>query len=163
MSGGDTEKVAEDNAELVGDATKKVKNGTVYALGSAGDKSEASVMNASAKETAKYTKEAKGMYKNAADNVDKQRKEQFKLVAEDAARQANASKVVIIKNAQRISEEKSVEANVRALKIASNDAKTMIHAASDGRGRLRSCTQSPSSGKVFLRAMAESQPPSIDQ
>merc|ERR1719161_803581 len=86
-------------------------------------------MNHSAKETSKYVKQAEKMYKTAAQDVKDERKEQFKKVDEDAARQANASKVRIIKDAERVAAEKATEANIQALKIAANDAKAMISAA----------------------------------
>merc|ERR1719171_849481 len=86
-------------------------------------------MNHSAKVLKGYTDEARAMYKTAAEDVKEERKEQFKKVEEDAARQSNASKVRIIKEAERLAIEKSTEANIKALKIAANDAKAMISAA----------------------------------
>lgn len=117
------------NAKIVDKGVAKAKNNTVVSIGNAGDESTANVMNHSAKVLSKYTKKAEVAYKDAAEDVKEERKEQFKKVDEDAAQQAKESKVRIIKEADRISVEKSTEANILALKTASNDAKALISAA----------------------------------
>jgi len=108
---------------------KDAKNSTIYGISSAGDSSVNNVMKHSGKETEKYTKQAEGMYKDAAKDVKEERKEQFKKVEEDAAQQAKESEVRIIKNADRIAAEKATEANIKALKIAASDAKAVIKAS----------------------------------
>lgn len=129
MSDKDTAAVASKNAKAVDKGVAQAKNSTVVAIGAAGDESTDNVMNHSAKVLSKYTKQAEDAYEKAGEEVEEERKEQFKKVEEDAAVQSNASKVRIIKEAERIAIEKSTEANVKALKMAANDAKALISSA----------------------------------